>query len=156
MLLNNVSRWDRHFLEECFHIAKLSKDPSTKCGAVIVRPNRTVASQGFNGFPKNMRDDPELYNNRDIKYDRTVHSEMNSLIYAREPLDGYTLYTSPVPSCSRCCIHMLQAGISRFVAPQPTEDFLTRWADSLKRTKEYILEAGATLDLVDINTWTYV
>jgi deoxycytidylate deaminase len=35
-----------------------SKDPSTKVGAVIVRPDLTVASIGYNGFPRGMSDDP--------------------------------------------------------------------------------------------------
>lgn len=138
------SKWDRRFLDLAKFVAQWSKDPSTKTGAVLVRPDRSVASMGFNGFPKNMKDDPELYNNRDEKYSRVVHCEVNALIHAYEFTQGYTLYTWPFASCDRCCVQMLQAGITRFVFPEPSADALTRWADAFKRTKSYIEEAGAT------------
>jgi dCMP deaminase len=43
--------WDRYFLDIAEEVSKASKDPSTKVGAVIVRPDRTVASLGYNGLP---------------------------------------------------------------------------------------------------------
>src|SRR4051812_43949974 len=98
-------KWDRRFLQMARLVASWSKDPSTKCGAVIVRPDKTVASVGFNGFPKGTNDDDELYADRETKYSRVVHAEQNALIFAREPLDGYTMYTWPQgfgPTCDRC------------------------------------------------------
>ena len=49
-------KWDRRFLALAEHVADWSKDPSTKTGAVIVRPDRTIASMGYNGFPRGMAD----------------------------------------------------------------------------------------------------
>jgi dCMP deaminase len=122
-------------------VSSWSKDPSTKAGAVIVRPDRSVQSVGFNGFPKNMSDDPALYADREKKYSRVVHCEIKAMIHAREAVIGSTLYTWPFAPCDRCCVQMLQAGITRFVWPVPTADALTRWAAAFDLTKSYINEA---------------
>jgi dCMP deaminase len=141
--------WDHYFLDIAKVVASKSKDPSTKTGAVIVSPKNTVVSIGYNGFPRNMRDDAELYANREKKYARVIHCEMNAMIFAREPLDGYTLYTWPFASCDRCCVHMIQAGITRMVAPRLPDHLVERWAASLELTKSYCDEAGVTLDLIE-------
>ena len=49
-------------------VATWSKDPSTNCGAVYVGEDGQVLSQGYNGFPRNMDDGEELYNDRESKY----------------------------------------------------------------------------------------
>ena len=133
--------WDLWFLNMAKYVSTASRDPSTQTGAVIVRPDKSVASVGFNGFPANMNDDPELYNNREEKYLRVVHCEINSLLFAPERVKGYTLYTYPFASCSRCAVEMLQSGISRFVFPKLQDDKIERWGESLKRTISYFDEA---------------
>lgn len=132
-------RWISHFLDRARVVAEMSKDPSTKTGAVIVRPDKTVCSEGFNGFPMGMDDSPSLYADREEKYERIIHCEMNALIFSRDAChDGYVLVTWPFISCHRCAVHMLQAGIRTFIAPMPSEDALSRWADKFDRTKSYI------------------
>jgi dCMP deaminase len=138
---NNNHKWDKRFLELAKLVSSWSKDPSTKTGAVIVRPDRTILSVGFNGFPKNLKDKPELYANRETKYSRIVHCEMNALLHAAEPVKSCTLYTYPFASCDRCCVHMLQAGITRFVFPRLPKRLAERWKESTDRTKAYIKEA---------------
>ena len=61
-------KWDRRFLELANFVASWSKDPSTKVGAVIVRADRTVASMGFNGFPRGVLDHEGRYADRATKY----------------------------------------------------------------------------------------
>lgn len=131
--------WDIRFLRLAREVSTWSKDPSTQTGAVIVRPNKTVASMGFNGFPQSMPDAEELYENREEKYSRIVHCEMNALLFAKELVAGYTLYTWPFASCDRCAVHMLQAGIVRFVYPELPAD-KERWRASLERTLMYFRE----------------
>jgi dCMP deaminase len=140
-----INKWDKRFLDLAKHVSIWSKDPSTKCGAVIVGPRRNIISAGFNGFPQGMDDKLELYENREEKYSRVVHCEINALIFAGQRLpEGCTLYTHPFLSCDRCVVQMLQAGIRRFVAPKPTADQLVRWGAAFERTKKYILECGGT------------
>jgi dCMP deaminase len=130
-------------------VASWSKDPSTQTGAVIVGPDKRVISVGFNGFPTGMPDDDHLYANREEKYSRIVHCEVNALIFAGALPVGCTLYTYPFLSCDRCVVQMLQAGIRRFVAPQATPDQLTRWGPAFEKTRKYIAECkGVAIELV--------
>lgn len=135
-------KWDLRFVEMAKFVSQWSKDPSTKTGAVLVRPDRTIASVGFNGFPQGMRDDDALYAEREIKYSRVIHCEMNAVLFCRDPLPltGYTLYTTG-PNCDRCAVHMIQAGIRRFVFPAASPEQYKRW--NLDRTMGYFLEAQA-------------
>lgn len=144
------NKWDLRFLSLARQVASWSKDPSTKTGSVIVRPDRSVASVGFNGFPSAMKDHPGLYEDRDEKYSRIVHCEINALIFSREPVRGYTLYTHPFMSCDRCCVQMIQAGITRMVSPRATEDQLSRWAKAFERTRSYCRDAGVELVELDV------
>jgi dCMP deaminase len=136
-------KWDIRFLQMARLVSTFSKDPSTQTGAVIVRPDRTVCSVGFNGFPMDMPDKPEWYNDREEKYSRIIHCEMNALLHAREPVKGYTLYNWAAACCDRCVVHMVQAGIKTFVNPLPTEDMLSRWGPAFEKTKRYIADCGA-------------
>ena len=126
-----MNKWDTRFLLMARHVAGWSKDPSTKCGAVIVRPDRTVASVGFNGFPRGCNDDPQLYLNRELKYQRVVHAEVNAVLNAHSRLDGCTLYTWPpglAPTCDRCATVVIQSGISRIVYAHQDNEFTRRWS----------------------------
>lgn len=144
-------KWDRFFLGLAQYVSTISKDPSTKTGAVIVRPDRTIASLGYNGFPRGCDDSVALYANRETKYARVIHCEMNAILAAREPLHGYTLYTVPFISCDRCAAHVIQAGIIRCVAPKADAEKLTRWADAFERTRQIFNEAGVDLIEVEAN-----
>jgi dCMP deaminase len=137
-----MNKWDDRFLELAKLISTWSKDPSTQTGAVIVRPDRTIISVGYNGFPKGMNDEPKLYADRETKYSRIVHCEMNAILNAKQSVEGCTLYTVPFASCDRCAIHCLQAGIKTFVFPTLPKKLEKRWSESVFKTKCYFHEAG--------------
>ena len=134
-------KWDVRFLALARLVSTWSKDPSTQTGAVIVRPDRSVVSVGFNGFPRNMSDDPELYANREEKYSRIVHCEVNAMIQAQQSIQGCTLYTWPFMCCDRCAVQMIQAGITTFVYPKATEEMLIRWGKAFEKTAMFFEEA---------------
>ena len=145
-----VTKWDRRFLRLAREVSTWSKDPSTKCGCVIVRPDRTVASLGYNGFPRGIEDKEEWLNNREEKYKRVVHGEMNAILNAREPLTGYTLYTYPGPlSCERCTVHIIQAGIKRVVGANENPSYTERWKDNTQTSLDLYKEAGVEVDIYD-------
>jgi dCMP deaminase len=144
-----TNKWDLRYLDMARLVSTWSKDPSTQTGAVIVRPNGTVASVGFNGFPKGMSDAPELYANREEKYSRVVRCEVNALIFSNGPVVGSTLYTWPFISCDRCMVQMLQAGIKRFVAPASSLDGLSRWGAAFEKVKKYAAEVG--VEVVEVS-----
>lgn len=134
-------KWDRRFIDLMKVAEGWSKDPSTKVGAVIVRPDLTVASIGYNGFPRGMSDDDALYADRPTKYSRIVHGEMNAILNAHGPVAGCTLYV-PFPPCDRCAVHVVQAGIKRVVYIEPTEDIKSRWAEAFVQTAAIFADAG--------------
>jgi dCMP deaminase len=132
---------DLFFLGLAQYVAQRSKDPSTRVGAVIVRPDRTVASMGYNGFPRGVGDDPVRYRDRGTKYLMVVHAEQNALLTAREPLHGYTCYTTLHP-CGNCAGAIIQSGIKRVVcfgAHNP------RLVDSFRAARTMFKEAGVEL-----------
>ena len=133
------SKWEDRFLNLASHVATWSKDPSTQLGAVIVRDDNTIVSLGFNGLPRNIRDDERL-ENRDIKYEIIVHGEMNAMITSREPLHGHILFTFPLPPCSRCAAVIIQSGIKRVISVVPEE----RWFKNCYLGASLLQEAGIT------------
>lgn len=145
-----IDQVNRHFVEMARHVSTRSKDPSTKTGAVIVDTEGRVISTGYNGFPRQMPDDPNVYADREQKYSRIVHCEMNALIFAQRDLKNCTLYTWPFLSCDRCAVHMLQAGIKRFVAPRCPAHLVERWEPIFKLTRQYIAECDASCDEIDL------
>jgi dCMP deaminase len=137
--------WDRHWLGVARAVAKASKDPSTKIGAIIIRPDRSEVSWGYNGFPKNIADTAERLNNREIKYELVLHGEENALLKAREDVTGCTMYVWPLFSCKKCALKIIQCGIARVVSPPPAEE---RWMASYEAAMELYREAGVQFDFV--------
>jgi dCMP deaminase len=134
--------WDEYFLKIAAVAASKSKDPSTQVGAVIVRPDRTIVSVGYNGFPRGIADTPERLNDRPTKYSLVVHAEMNAILSARESLYGYTLYTVPFMPCDRCFVHVIQTCIKRVVFLQATDEQNVRWGAAFMRVLALAEEAG--------------
>jgi len=135
--------WDERFLDLCEHIKQWSKDPSTQVGCVIIRPDKTIISLGYNGFARGVRDLPERYENKPVKYELVVHAEANAILSAKEPMHGCTMYSS-LSLCSNCASMAIQSGITRVVSRMNDPD---RWSDDsqhLARTQ--FLEAGVVLD----------
>lgn len=139
----NLSKWDHRFLRIVDEVKSWSKDPSTQCGAIIVRPDRSMVSYGCNNFPHLIGDDGRL-NNRPVKYEIVVHAETNALLFAHESVKGYTMYVNTMPCC-RCGVNIIQAKIAIVICRPPSEDYISRWGDSVKRTLDLFDEAGVSI-----------
>ena len=101
--LMQSTMWSDKYIKLAKEISTWSKDPSTKIGAVVVGADGQILSQGFNGFPRGIKDSEERLNNRERKYELVVHGEMNAIYNAS--LNGVSLkdstiyvygYTNPV------------------------------------------------------------
>lgn len=122
-----------------------SKDPSTKIGAVIARPNKTIASVGFNGFPRGIADDSRL-NSRGLKYPIIIHAELNAILNCYERPEGYNLYCT-VPPCGQCAAAIIQSGIrsvtSPFIAPEGMNQLdRINWDDLGRIARDILTESG--------------
>ena len=143
-------KWDLRFLKLAADWSLHSKDPSTRTGAVVARPDLSIVALGYNGFPPGVNDDPARYLDRDLKYKLILHAEINAMDSAREFLGGYTLYTWPFMPCSRCTAQVIKRGIRRCVSPElPLSTQLQeRWGGDLKLAAMMLQEAGVQLKLV--------
>lgn len=149
-------RWDRYFLNLAIETARMSKDPSTRVGAVIVGPDREVRSMGFNGLPRGVKDTDERLNDREMKLSFIVHGELNAILNAARigvSTKNCTLYLAAIDAsgriwggapCIRCTVEIIQAGITEIVAP-PMKDTPSRWAHSVELSKQILHEAGILL-----------
>lgn len=130
------------------HVALLSKDPSTKVGAVIFDPKRRLVSAGYNGFARGVRDTKERLHTRETKYKLILHAEKNALMFATAPTDGCTMVVTH-PCCAQCTALAIQAGISHVMWPHPTFEFISRWEEDLALSYQQFQEAGVTVTEID-------
>jgi dCMP deaminase len=141
-------KWDLRFLNLANEVATWSKDPSTKVGCVIVEPETNrIMGVGFNGFPRGMVDNSELYEDRATKYARTIHAETNAVLNSQKT-EGCTAYATH-PPCASCSLVLIQAGVSRVVAPSPSEDLLSRWGASINDARGFFSEVEVEFELID-------
>lgn len=151
---------DKYFLDICLLSANMSKDPSTKVGAVIVGPDKEIRSVGFNGFPRGINDTEERLNNRDTKLSLIVHAELNAILNAARigvSTKGCTMYMLCISAggniwggapCNRCTVELIQAGISEIVT-LPAARTNENWIESVRQAQQLIAEAGINLREVD-------
>ena len=147
-----MNKWDNRYLKLAYQIAQWSKDPSSKIGAVAVGSKGQVLSQGFNGFPRGLKDDFTRLNDRELKYKYVVHAEMNTIYnatYNGVSLDGATLYVYGLPICSECAKGVIQVGIKRVVMPK--QQMPEKWLDSWLTSMNFFDEAGVDYDFIDFN-----
>lgn len=143
------NKWDNRFLELAQFISKWSRDPSTKCGAVITNRKRII-SQGFNGFPQGVEDTLERLHDREVKYSMILHAEVNALSFANQDLTGCSVYVYPMPPCARCATQIIQRGIKRVVSVRPTKEMRERWGEDIKIANQMYIEANVGLVYMEI------
>lgn len=147
--LEKHRKWDVRFMKLAHHVAGWSKDPSTKVGAVVTS-ERKVLGLGYNGFPSRTDDSPSLYKDRDIKYPRVVHAEMNALLQSNRLLAETEMFLyATLFSCADCAGPIINYGITRVVFPVPSEDERKRWGLSNDIAKQMYEEAGVIVDFLD-------
>jgi dCMP deaminase len=142
--------WDQRFLSMAKFVSEWSKDTSTKVGAVIVTPENVVTSIGYNGFAQAMPDVAAYYAKREEKLSRIVHAETNAIVLARKDVRDHTMYVN-LPSCDRCAVTIIQAGITRVVCIEATDPgVMERWQKDFEKARQYFEECGVTFDKVKL------
>ena len=106
--------WDEYFMTMAYLVASRSTDESTHAGAVIVRPDNSVVSTGYNGPVRGEDNPPQT---RPEKYLYFEHAERNAIFNAAKhgsSLDGCKLYVNFVP-CADCARAIVQSGIKEII-----------------------------------------
>lgn len=139
---NFLTEWDRRFLRIAHEVQSWSKDPSTKCGCVLVL-DRRIISTGYNGFPASLSDSLDRYRNREFKLAAVIHAEKNAIFNAAKngaSTENATAYVT-WPPCSQCAASLIQAGVEKVVCPNPRNG-PERWVKNFALGGDLLYEAG--------------
>ena len=99
-----IDNWDVYFLQIAQTVARKSKDPRCRVGAVIVQEHQVIQT-GFNGIARNVYDDPKVLADAGEKLNWICHAEQNAVFNsARQGTQtvGATIYVTKFP-CAACC-----------------------------------------------------
>jgi|SRR5690554_293634 len=136
----NRPSWDETYFAIADIIAKRSKDPRTKVGAVLVK-EKSVIGLGYNGEPRNSA---LVFNwHTEEKYKYVIHAEVNAIANASRLgincVDS-DIYITHSP-CTNCINTLIQHGIKRIFYRKPYTDF--------EISKKIALAAGIELIQID-------
>ncbi len=149
MKKNNRPTRDENFKEISEVVSKLSKDISTKLGAVIVNSDNVIQSVGYNGFPRNVNDEIIERQERPLKYKWFEHAERNAIYnFARQFLKGSSIHLTWIP-CTDCARGIIQTGISEVVISDI--DVQERWKEDFLQSLIMLNESGVKVRLMNSN-----
>lgn len=114
--------WDDMYMEIAEVVAKRSKDPHTKVGAVIAKDNH-ILGIGYNAEPRGFSYDFDW--NSSEKYDYVIHAELNAIAnstFFGNSIVGSTVYLTLSP-CHECMKLLIQYGIETVYYKEKYKDF---------------------------------
>lgn len=125
--------------------ARMSDDPYTQVGAVLVDRRHAVISESANCFPKGVEVTPERQE-RPMKDDFIVHAERGAVYEAARlgvPAKGGTLYVTWY-ACLGCAQAIIQAGIKHVVGHKQMmeKSSSSRWSEGIEKANHLLDEAG--------------
>uniref|UniRef100_A0A8D9EQ50 Probable deoxycytidylate deaminase n=1 Tax=Cacopsylla melanoneura TaxID=428564 RepID=A0A8D9EQ50_9HEMI len=118
--VEDVLEWHEYFMASAFLVAKRSKDPATRVGAVIVNEANKIVGTGYNGMPIGCSDDDFPWdkntpNELDSKYLYVCHAEMNAILNKNSAdTNKCRIYSSLFP-CNECAKIIIQSGIREVI-----------------------------------------
>lgn len=156
-------RWVEYMLGLLVPIASRSKDPRTRVGCVIVRPDWSIAVTGYNGFPPGVREQAYMvdeahratsgcstldYSTRWAPAEKSwwvTHAEQNAVnTAAREgvALRGCYAFVSWHP-CHQCAGALIGAGVRRVYLGDG--EVAKHWVQSTEVAATKFRETGVTV-----------
>lgn len=142
-------KWDKRYLEIAKTVSSWSKDPSTCVGAVLVRDGQII-SQGYNGFPRGLCDEPGLYRSKEFKYQHIVHAEENCIynaVYNNTPIKNSKIYITGLPICHNCAKVIIQCGIREVIIDSlPNKN----WQESAVIAAKMLNECNVKYSIINI------
>lgn len=148
-----MTNWITYFRDIAKVVATKSKDPNTNIGAVIVGHDNEIVSTGYNSFPRGLNDNVSERFERPEKYIWMEHAERNAIYNAARigsSTKGCTLYIDHWFPCAECARGIINAGITTvYCEPLDEDEDNKQYAESLKKSKEMLHEAGVLLKYYD-------
>ena len=127
-------------------VAGLSKDPSTKVGAILLDEDGRIVSTGYNGFPRGDPDTPEDYADRPLKLRKVVHAECNCICNAAAlgvPTKGTIMMVYGLTPCASCAGVIVNAGVKDVLVYVPSKTVIKpEWFDEWEITTSVFSAAG--------------
>ena len=108
------------YMEIASVVAKRSKDPKTKVGAVLVKDNR-ILGIGYNAEPKGFNYNFDWNSKEKHKY--VIHAELNAIAnatYFGNSIEGSTMFLTLSP-CAECVKLLIQYGIKKVIYKEKYE-----------------------------------
>jgi dCMP deaminase len=132
-------------------VSEGSKDPKRKVGAIIVKPDGSPISWGYNGLARGLHDTQARLNDPETKLQLVVHAEANAVFNAARSgtstLGGIMLAT--LFPCVNCANAIIQAGITEVICPDTKAlEPRSKWSAAMDTSMELLLEAGVKLTLL--------
>ncbi|MFH8346755.1 deoxycytidylate deaminase [Streptomyces sp. NPDC018045] len=119
--------WDEYFLGIASAVARRGDCVRSRVGAVLVRPDRRIASTGYNGSPPGgpscldggcIRCSSDVPSGAHYEGCIETHAEANCLLYADwSHCQGATLYITRSP-CTGCSKLIRSSGVALVVWPE--------------------------------------
>lgn len=142
-------KWVNRFMGLAREVSTWSKDPSSQLGAVAVNDDRQILSIGYNGFPRGMNDSDYLYADRESKYPRVVHAEMNVIYnatYNGISLKDSTVFVYGLLICSECAKGLIQVGVKQVYMKCINNP--EKWKEEFKKSQDYFSESNIKYTII--------
>lgn len=152
---NSVIRRDKaikYFRLVKFMANMFSKDPSTKVGALFLKPKSLeILTLGYNGMPRGINERDATRWERPKKYELTEHAERNAIYNSARngvSLLGSICVVTMFP-CHDCARGIINSGASAVVCENYNEnENHERWRNSWNTSMEMFVEAGIDVILL--------
>jgi len=151
MAAMTAEQWDSSWMLEAYEEARMSPDPSTQNGAVIVGyQHGTMLGQACNTYPPGVLSHPARLI-RPVKYHYIEHAERGAIFSAA--IDGLSAYRSTMyalwGACSDCARAIIASGITELVTHSFYDDYEGPWSRSIEVGDKMFEEAGVVRRRVD-------
>lgn len=136
---NLITKWDIRMLDMAFRVARWSKDPKKKVGSILASPDFRMLSWGYNGLPKEVKDDPIILNDVAEKNKRIIHAEINAINNCPRIPRGWTMYNTK-PPCFDCALSIARNQVSKVFIPDI--DVGSKWENTQRAGIKHLNDGG--------------
>ncbi len=138
--------WIEYYMNIAKVVSTRSHDAETQHGCVIVNKFNQPLGFGYNGFPRNLKNDSQLPNTRPDKYPWMIHSEVNAVNNCIIKPKNAIAYVTGEP-CNNCLMHLWQNNIVKVFYLDTHGTFL--WGDEEKEIRKIFVEQSG-IELIKV------